>query len=107
MLYWPVILGSSFHARFGDRLSWPACAGMILLLIGLTFVLSGAVGKVYDAVLGGRRAPREARRLSTGQRLEALRLGGWRSGDRRPQVEGPGDDSCRCALDERLVPRTI
>lgn len=66
MLYWPVILGFSFHARFGDRLSWPAYAGMTLLLVGLTFVFSGAVGKVYDAVLGGRRAHREARRLSTG-----------------------------------------
>lgn len=65
MLYWPVVLGFSFHARWGDRLSWPSYAGMTLLLIGLTFVFSWGVGKVYDAVLGGRRGPR-ARPLPAG-----------------------------------------
>ncbi len=66
MLFWPVLWGFSFHARFGDRLSWPAYAGMTALLIGLTFLFSWAVGKAYDAVLGGRRSPRAVGAPSAG-----------------------------------------
>ncbi len=49
MLFWPLVLGFSFQARWGDRLGWSGYWSLTALLIALTFVFSWAAGSIYDA----------------------------------------------------------
>jgi uncharacterized membrane protein len=49
MLYWPLVFGFSFHAKWGDRLGWAGYWSLTALLIALTFALSWVAGSIYDA----------------------------------------------------------